>query len=528
MLRRLLALVCCAALAGGCAAHPEALPPTMEDRMRLEGPLASTDRTAAPWTVDTTNAGVRVVRVDFGNVTAGDYAAPARGMLVLPADLSATAPAPVVVLSHLRAPTCADLSFAYPCPEGVTELRYDEGWLYLAEALAARGYVAVLPDLGPAFIASYLTEPYDQEQMWSEIVGHFLAYLRGEDSDAGDRIDLGIAGAADVSEVSLVAHSRSAMMAGALGRLVGQDNVRGVLTYGGSYDVYDLEAVTPAPADVPLLAVEGDRDADVGRAPSMWLATATRTARSQPALALQLGGLGHMGINTTAVAAGVEDRTGCDIIACLPDEQAQQAWVEVTTAWLDATTGRDSSSLPLGRLAALPREVAGRPATWLALSTDPALRVGAGEFTGNAGAEFSPCQPVDPMNPAPPAGACPLPERGVVEAIAEGVLTTGAHAQVPPTPARMVAVHLAPFGDAPSGAVEVAVELTLSSGTVVPLSIPVADPAVAVRANAESNGVYGLRTVRIALPEVAVADPVAGVRVVSNHPILLRGLDLLM
>lgn len=56
-----------------------------------------------------------------------------------------------------------ELVLAYPCPAGTTDLRYDRGVEYLGEALAARGFTVLIPELSPLYLNAF-TETYDQTQ----------------------------------------------------------------------------------------------------------------------------------------------------------------------------------------------------------------------------------------------------------------------------------------------------------------------------------------------------------------------------
>ena len=85
-----------------------------------------------------TFAGVRragaVIRdVDLGDVELGErkgqFRSPVRGVLVTPDRPRANAP--LVIMSHLRSPGCADDVSAFPCPG--KDVRYDRGMTYLGE-----------------------------------------------------------------------------------------------------------------------------------------------------------------------------------------------------------------------------------------------------------------------------------------------------------------------------------------------------------------------------------------------------------
>lgn len=101
-------------------------------------------------------------------------AAPARGQVITSKEADA---ATLLVVSHLRAPNCADGAPAYPCPQGVEENRNDHGMGYLGQALAAAGYTVIVPDLGGLLIGADTATPYDQNLMWRYVVGRFVQTL---------------------------------------------------------------------------------------------------------------------------------------------------------------------------------------------------------------------------------------------------------------------------------------------------------------------------------------------------------------
>lgn len=132
-----------------------------------DGPHASADRTIEErvWAEGDT---VKLHQVDVGNVTVGDFTAPARGTFAESRDTAG--PKPLIVISHLRGPNCTGENYAYPCPSGTEEIRYDRGMNYLAHELAAQGYDVLIPDLGPVFIGSDVEGAYDQRELWKAVV----------------------------------------------------------------------------------------------------------------------------------------------------------------------------------------------------------------------------------------------------------------------------------------------------------------------------------------------------------------------
>ena len=97
-----------------------------------DGPHSPVNRKRAA-TTTVRRAGVVVRDVDLGAVELGrrkgQFRAPVRGVLVTPDRPRANAP--LVIMSHLRSPGCADDVSAFPCPG--KDVRYDRGMTYLGE-----------------------------------------------------------------------------------------------------------------------------------------------------------------------------------------------------------------------------------------------------------------------------------------------------------------------------------------------------------------------------------------------------------
>ncbi|HEY9735630.1 MAG TPA: hypothetical protein V6D06_05080, partial [Trichocoleus sp.] len=136
---------------------------------------------------------------------------PLRGYLALPAG---SGPFPVVVLLHGRHTGC---HFApqwsesrWPCPPD-GETRFDQGFAYLAAALAAQGYLALTIDLNGAFAFAYGATPDNYNRLAAQrspqIVNAHLSRLAA--AHRGEPVDFGVslAGKADFSRLVLIGHS---------------------------------------------------------------------------------------------------------------------------------------------------------------------------------------------------------------------------------------------------------------------------------------------------------------------------------
>lgn len=508
-------IVACAFGLSACGSGIQA--PTITPELVVEGPHAAADRKFAMRT-ETENAEgtATIIDVDFGNVSEAGFSAPARGVVVVPKRASGLMP--VVVISHLRAPNCADGTFAYPCAEGIGEHRFDRGMTYLGEALAEQGYVSVIPDFGGVFIGVDVSEPYDQNKMWKAVVRRFVEDLK-QDSNAFPQ-------SADLDSVGLVLHSRSAAMVDSAVDVFGEGKVKSVFTYGAAYDTFDLEHISPAPADIPYLGLVGEGDSDVGASANLWLGHHLLDQRKQPASVVTLPGLGHMLINREAAAAGIGDMIGCDVRECSDATEHERIVSALAADWLNATVRGAASILPVRADQPLPNKVTDVEARWLASTPGTLAHISPNEFQPVDGGTAQVCVNVDPMNPEPVAHGCAVAERGVVNIVAEVNYITDGRADANVAGARGMAVHVSPSGTYDAAGTAITVTLRLRDGNQFEYPISEMDPALVDRYSEFDNGVYQLGTVRVALPEAVTDGEIESVRVTSaGRPVELRGVD---
>lgn len=518
-----LALVC--APLGACTSSaPSAMHESPSPSSPVaDGPHAPTDReTAAPSVQTSADGKSTLIELDLGNVTAGEYAAPVRGVIVTPRQ--ASGPTPVVVVSHLRAPNCSDQTFAYPCADGATELRFDRGMTYLGQALAGAGYTVLIPDLGGIFVGSDLTAPYDQHHLWRTSVQQLLEKITRPNAAA----ELGVDSLAplDLSRVGLVTHSRSGTVVEPARQLFGPDNLRAVVAYAPAYDTFDVESISPAPADVPYLAVIGLADSDVGASANLWLGHYLGQERQHSAAVVALPGLGHLLVNPAASAGLGDDRRGCDLVECPDAATHERVLTEVSLDWLGAYILGADTQLPVRADQELPATVAGLPAHWLAATPRAAARLAPADLAAAAAGTARVCRHVDPMSPQGAADACPEPEEGVVQIVTPVAHLTDAEAPVEVAGARGLAVHVAPAGTDPRGGTALRVTVTLSDGQEHVLSVAPTDPALRSHASEHDNGSYQLGTIRLALPAEVSAGTITQVRLQTDgQPVEVRGVD---
>ncbi|MCS4485121.1 hypothetical protein NXS08_06530 [Gleimia sp. 6138-11-ORH1] len=496
------------------------------------GPLADPQRVLAERKITSKDSTISV-EIDFGNSTSDQkYSAPLRGLLVAPKPEVVSAQkftgdaSPLVVISHLRVPNCADGNFSYPCAQGSEELRYDQGMHYYAQFLAENGYTVIIPDLGGIFVGSDVQQPYDQRAMWKQSVGKFVDALKSD--SAGETNIFGVEKLAKInfSNVGLLVHSRSAAMVEAAQELFGKTEVKSVLAYGPAYDTVEIAAISPAPADIPYLAVAGEYDADVGPSANLWLGHYLPTVREHPANVVSVPGLGHMLINETAASAGIDDRIGCDERECPDATEHQRVLKEIGLDWFNATLTDAKTSLPITSKVTLPEKVANLPARWLAHTPKSLASVNADQFKAQAENSFSLCINPDPMSPIQIPNACPEPKTGIVQILTEVGYLTSAYAEVEVKGASGLAVHVTPVGSMADEGAPIEIVLTLADGTTHTLAVAPTHPALQNRSGAGSNGIYQLATIRLELPAEVSAGVIKKIEIAAkSHPIEIKSVD---
>lgn len=178
-----------------------------------------------------------------------------QGVLAVPAG---EGPFPVALFVHGSYPFCnapeTEIN-AYPCPPE-NDLRQYEGFSYLAEALAARGYLALVPDLSAEYNNGF-GEPMFGQRAMQIVTAHLDALTDGE----GFGVD--VTGLADLSQLVIVSHSRGGSLAALY---VAADSP-------ATYAAAALALLTPAymeipagliPDDLPVALVISECDGDVG------------------------------------------------------------------------------------------------------------------------------------------------------------------------------------------------------------------------------------------------------------------------
>lgn len=390
------------------------------------------------------------------------------------------------------------------CPQA-TQFRNDPGLAYLLDTLAARGYIAVAPDLNTAFRAEFggLQEEYARLRF---ILDENLERLAGGDPAFG--IAPGVT--PDPARLFLVGHSRGANgsfdiateWAATSPAPGGWGQARGLLLVAPTLPHQDLDFA--APLDVPLAVILPECDGDASFLEGQHYVEAARLdpARRAPAVSYFLPGANHNFFNTAvAVDDGQSSYSRCLAETPRLPRDAQQALLAGLAPTLLATwEAGDVSAIPAFDPARpVPSSLYGAPA--LALPLRPAEQRRA-LLPGISSAELA----TSPLGGAVAAeGAeldfCPYGMTGSGSPCRAGVENPGLPAQLhlawdSPEAALRVAVPPA-FADASQA---VALQLRLAVDPLDPRS-PVGTPQQLRLVLRDSAGAEASQLLSVAFPQ---------------------------
>jgi dienelactone hydrolase len=343
-------LAALAACAGGAAVAPESVPAAPAGS---PGPLA----VELPPPTEVV-AGSRSLAYYLGESAidqpwAGDAAPqlplPLLGAISVP---EGEGPFPVAFVLHGRHPRCysdpAQLEEIWPCEYGL-EPRYDVGFYPLLDALSARGYLAVAPDLNGAYTSIYglgqesleTIQPNVDDRLM-RIVNAHLEKLAA--ANAGEPVfgeDLDLTGKVDADRIVVAGHSAAGSGANRLAR--GESAGSGPLPIRAQLLVAPLRfpASTGPTADVPTAVLLSGCDGDLAAFPGQGYYEAARDAGagSTAVVSVWLPGANHNFYNTELVRASADDgffsrNPACASLRLTADEQ--QAFLgELATDFFD-------------------------------------------------------------------------------------------------------------------------------------------------------------------------------------------------
>ena len=238
-----------------------------------------------------------------------------QGVLAVP---EGEGPFPVAVVIHGSYAFCTAMSTdamgdadVYPCPPEA-DLRQYEGFTELAEALAARGYLTLVPDLSAEFNNGYGFADIGVRSR-QIIQAHFDALTNGGD------FGLDVVGKADLDHIVAVTHSRGGPLAERI--------LSGAV--GTAIPFKALVMLTPATPFVqdaaiaetlPVALVVAQCDGDVGLDEPRVFLPLLPAIRPSPVLFMTLPGATH---NAFSTKLGADPRETCEPGTVL-DGQAQR------------------------------------------------------------------------------------------------------------------------------------------------------------------------------------------------------------
>jgi dienelactone hydrolase len=257
--------------------------------------------------------------------------------------------APVALILHMRGNPCVGGGEQLPCPKG-KDSRYDQGMGWLASALAARGYVAVVPDITATrdFRYESVTGPLGWQLGLKSITR-----LRSKPADLGvpeqvtlsdQTVAVGHSIGGDQA-MSVAIHNPAVISAALLlepapivaGLFPGPDNPDAYL--------YQTEQTEKIPADLPFAVVVGRCDDDAMYLGGQYTGyAAVDPERSAPAQLVVLERGDHIMLNTRADR---ESSGGWD--GCVPSTDASYPEVAAGIRGTLATWAADALDVFLGR-----------------------------------------------------------------------------------------------------------------------------------------------------------------------------------
>jgi dienelactone hydrolase len=166
------------------------------------------------------------------------------GVMAAPA---AGGPYPVVLILHGTHPGCPEIEHGvdrWPCDPDVEQPNY-RGFEYLVRKLAAKGYVALAPNINAENTFGF-GEPVPGERL-EQLVDLHLRALAEANAGKANQFGMELEGRVDLSRLTIVGHSRGGEAAVALARDLAAQGERGELAYG---PVNGLLLIAPAPGFV--------------------------------------------------------------------------------------------------------------------------------------------------------------------------------------------------------------------------------------------------------------------------------------
>jgi dienelactone hydrolase len=165
------------------------------------------------------------------------------GVIAVPTE--GTGPFPLVVILHGTHPGCPEIDHVdrWPCDPAVEQPNY-QGFSYLAEHLAAHGYIALSMNINAENTFGF-GEPVAGERL-KQIVDQQLHALATASAGGENKFGVDLKGKADMHRLALAGHSRGGDMA----LMIAQDAEMGGSQAGGYGPVSGVLQMAPSPGFV--------------------------------------------------------------------------------------------------------------------------------------------------------------------------------------------------------------------------------------------------------------------------------------
>lgn len=247
---------------------------------------------------------------------------PLRGLIAVP---EGEGPFPVAVLVHGAYQFCTAYLVnhvdPFPCPPE-NDLQQYRGFTYLAEALAARGYLTLVPDLAYEYNNGF-GEPTYGERTTQMLDQHLQRLADG----AGYPVD--VAGKADLSRLVLMGHSNGGPQA----MLFNEHRIAQGEESAAAFALLMPAAWwNPLPEGVPFALITATCDGDLGTRDSEFWLDQLDWLRPAGTLLDTLEGFTHNALSTQLRSDPFQHCAPEDIV----DSETQRAWfAEFLPAYFD-------------------------------------------------------------------------------------------------------------------------------------------------------------------------------------------------
>lgn len=295
-------------------------------------------------------------------------------------------PFPIVILLHGAQGGCPSQTNSagvaveqWPCAPDV-EKRNDAGLSYLAEALAARGYVAIAPNLNAVYAPAYgAVSP--ELRRYPDVLDAHLQLLIAANKTMTTLLGINLQGRLDLNRIAMLGHSHGALLAMQSART--RSAVRRRVPEAGR-PLFGALLVAPLVAaggdvDLPLGVVLPECDGETPELNGQVYYEDARLNGKRNAFAssVYLNGANHNAFNTVFTvedAAKLANVPGCDAANLLTPAAQQQFLVQYAADFFDVALGKMDNAARAGLSANAPA-----PSVVFDVPVQTALAVGAAQ-----------------------------------------------------------------------------------------------------------------------------------------------------